>query len=272
MSTQTPSVFNIGKYGITEKKKAELDALTLKVLDEQHQVEQFQAIVTALTDKSEKFQAFLMAAEANRAQALSNKNLMDEVVQNALGLQKNSKIAYNEMVAADSQTKILAITVRSVMNELIYAAEVINRLANMVIRKKDQNPLISDELMSMIATAGKDANNAVALTLVALKSTFAAQASSMESQAAAGLEYPQSIKLYNLLTFKGSAATKEQSIQELLDSAYDTAKTDFISAKKASQTTIDQLNIAKTQLGKAQVWYNSLSSGLSAGNAAALAS
>ncbi len=76
------------------------------------------------------------------------------------------------MVIAKGQTVQVAENINSVINKLIYSAESINKLANLVVRKKAQNPLISDELVSMITTAGTDANNAVAVTLVALKSAF----------------------------------------------------------------------------------------------------
>ncbi len=272
LRTLTP----IKKYGITERKKAELDNLTIEVLDAQHEVQQLTTIVEAFKAKYTKFLNFLKIAEENRAQALAAKDLLDEVVQNAFDLRSNSDIAFNEIVNADAKIKEVAQEMRDVMDKLIYTAEMINRLATIVVRKKVKNPLISDELITMIQTVGKDANNAVALTLVALKSTFASQAANMESEAAASLEYSQSMKLYEILTrtnAKGEINPEQKvSLKSLLYEAYETSKTDYRIAHKASNDALKQLNHAKAQLNKATVNWKSLSSGLTAATAAALAS
>jgi Ribonuclease G/E len=266
-----------GKYGITEKKKSELDQLSNRVIDAQDIVEQLQAIVSSLTDKSAKFQAALAVAEANKEQALNNRNLLDQVVQNALNLRDDSAVAFDEMVLADSTTKIMSVQMKDVIDKLIYSAEVVNKLSNLVIRKKALNPLISDDLVSRISTAGKDANNAVALVLVALKSVFAAQASNLESEAATALEYTEAMKLYDVLTGKSVDEDDDDkkhpdSLQKLLHEAYTAAETGYKDAFRANAETIKQLNQANSELSKAQIKLKSLQSGLAAGNAAALAS
>jgi uncharacterized coiled-coil protein SlyX len=261
------------KYGITEKKKAELDALTIDVMDAQEEVEQFQAIVTSLTEKMNNFQAFLATAEANREHSLDNRNLFDQLAQSALDLKNNSEIAFNETVEANLRTQKLAQSIKSVIDKLIYSADVINKLNNLITRKKALNPLISDDLVTMIGAAGKDANNAVSLGLIAMKSVFAAQASNMESEAASSLEYLQSIKSYQLLTV---AHVPDElpfaSLQKLLYTAYDNAKANYEQIHAACRVISNQLNSANISLSKAQVKLKSLQSSLAAGNAAAFAS
>jgi hypothetical protein len=179
------------------------------------------------------------------------------------------------MVIADSKTQSLAKYITDVMNKLIYSAEMINKLANYVVRKKALNPLISDELVSMLGTAGSDANNAVALTLVALKSTFASQASNMESQSATALEYVQSMDVYQLITGTnndGKELLGNVSLKSLLYKAYAEAKSNYEEIHTAVVLTTTQLNNAQNSLNKAQVALKSLQTGLAAGNAAALAS
>ena len=188
--------------GINEQKKAELDTLAAQVLDAQHELDQCEATVAALTEKLNLLQNLLAEGESNTTQAQNNKTLIDAVVQSALDLQNNSSIAYKEIAAADSKTKDLAAAIKILMDKLIYSAEMINKLASIVTRKKALNPLISDELVSMINTAGSDANNAVALTLVALQSTFSATASNIMSEGALALENTQAITLYQMLTAK----------------------------------------------------------------------
>ncbi len=275
MKSTTPSYSNSKRYGVTERKKAELDSLALQVLDAQQEVDQFQSIVTALTAKLTNFQGLLAIADTNRASALANKNLVDQLKQSFLDLQNNSKIAFTEMSLADATTQTLAKNISNVMDKLIYSAEVINKLATYVVRKKALNPLISDELVSMLGQAGTDANNAVALTLVALQSTFAAQASNSESQSATALEYLQAQDLYQLMTGSTPTSTdanKSTCLHYLLHQAYEAAKEYYKLIYNACKITTDELNAAQLSLNEAQVSLQSLQSGLAAGNAAAFAS
>lgn len=259
------------KYGITERKKAELDSLTLKVNEAQHNADQYQAIVDSLQEKSTTFLGFLTTADANKSQSYNNKVLIDQMVQSSAGLQNNSDIAFQEVVLANASSKTVAEQIRSVISKLIYTAEMINKLSDLVIRKKGVNPLISNELVSMIGTAGKDANNAVALTLVALQSTFAAQAIVMESETAVALQYTQSMAFKKMLSGGVNGGT-DDSIQGLFRLAYANAKNRYQQAEKASATTLKQLSEATASLNKAQIRLKSLQSGLAAANAAALAS
>lgn len=259
------------KYGVTERKKNELDALNIQILDAQGNVAQYQSIVNALTTKSNDLQGFLATATNNKTQAYNNKILNDQLVQSAADLESNSKIAFNEMIEANVMTKLLTTKINTVIGKLIYSAEVINKLANLIVRKKALNPLISDELVSMITIAGTDANNAVALTLVALQSAFVAHAIEMEAETTMGLEYTQSIGFTEMLTGYANA-DGPASLQQLFYQAYADAKKNYALAEKANFTTAKQLNMAKATLNTAQVKLKSLQSGLAAANAAALAS
>lgn len=275
----------VRRAGITESKIAELDALTIQVLDAQHDVDQNQAIVTSLTEKLNNFRVYVAIADTKRTQALNNKNLLDKLVRCALNLRDNSEVTFNEAVKADNKIKELAIQIGDVMNKLIYSAEVINKLANSVIRKKALNPLISDELINVLTAAGTNANNAVALTLVALQSTYASQATTIESEQALALEFIQSMSLYQTLTgvkpqenqaLPGNAVTISKKtivpLQKLLYNAYKEAKSNYEAADYAFNVTTAQLNNAQGALSKSQVNLMSLQAGLAAANAAALAS
>ena len=270
-------------YGITEKKKAELDALTVDVLDAQHEVQQFEAIVASLNDKLSKFQGLLSDASDRTESTLTNKNMVEQLLQNVIDLEKSSNVTFTEMGIADSRTGELSVQVNGLISKLIYSAEVINKLANIVVRNKASNPLISDDMVNMVTTAGNDANTAVALTLIALKSTFAARATNMESQATTSLEYNQSLKFHQLLTGNIQLMTKNQdpslkpltktgSLLELVKQAYKDAKAHYEEMLKACDIITRQLNNAQSSLNQANMNLRSLQSGLSAGTAAALAS
>jgi uncharacterized coiled-coil protein SlyX len=275
-----------GRYGITEKKKAELDALASEIADAQFEVSQYQAMVQSLTDKVSKFQGFLADADNNRTRTLNNRNLADQLVKLVRELSQNSAIALNEMGVADMKTKTqLAPQIKKVMDRLIYSAELINKLANLVVRKKAINPLISDDLVSRLTTAGTDANNAVALTLVALKTALAAQSTNIESEAAMALEQQQANALTNLLVGNpdgviemitnpdGTKGVKDTTtLTGRLYVAYAVAKEHYTKVHDALAITDQQLNNATSALNKAQVKLSSLQSGFAAGNAAALAS
>ena len=262
------------KYGVTESKKAEIDALTMQVLNAQQNVALFQTIVESLTDKYNNFQTLLNTANTTRTQAFNNKNLGTQLVQSANNLMNNSSVAFNEVVDAKSKLNEVAVNVKNLMDKLIYSVEVINKLATTVIRKKALNPLISDELVSMLSTAGSDANNVIALTLVALKSTFASQGSVMESESAIELSYAQAKELYNTLTVVPDASGNEKtySLASILDVAYADAQKNYAYMENAVAITEKQLSDAKADLSKAQIKLKSLQSGLAAANAAALAS
>lgn len=264
------------RYGVTERKKAELDHLTEEVLDAQYEVEQFEAMVSSLTEKSTKFTALLADAEAKKNQALTDWNLAKDTLSDLTDLKSGSTIALEEMSETDDKVDELTINLTQMIKELIYSAEMIEKLSNLVVRRKTQNPLISDELITVLATAGKDANNAVALTLAALKSTYAAQSSNKETESAATLEFMQALKL--LEVFSGTdndgqpSSNQKGSLFYLLHMAYKNAKHKYDEAHEANILTTKQLNEAQSGLEKAETKLKSLQAGLAAANAAALAS
>jgi hypothetical protein len=274
-----PDLTRTKKYGVTEKKKAELDALGSAVLDAQLNVEQYQAIVNSLSEKSLRFQQFLQEAEGERTRTLSNRDMVDNLVQAVADLLSNAGIANDGSGQSDTKTDLLTTQLKNLIDRLIYSADIINKLATLVVRRKARNPLISDELVSMISSVGKDANNAVALTLVALTSVFSAKASVKEAGSASALGLEQARNLYSVLTGKNLPGNdqpvhpnEKRSLRGRLDHAYHAAKDAYTQMHHANDMATRQLGEARVMLNKAQVKLKSLQSALSAGNAAALAS
>lgn len=272
----TQKSYNNKKYGVTERKKAEIDALTNEVLDNQGQVDQLQAIVDSLTQKSIKLQSQLNDAQNNKVTAMSNNELGDEVMNNARDLMDSSEKTYLQILSSERTIYDLSKDIDTVINKLIYSVEVINKLAALVTRKKANNPLISDELISVLATAGTDANNAVALTMNALKSVFASQATISESESSLALEYLQSVKLMEFIIGEdvdgNESKLPKKGIKELLQESYDTSVSVYNGALDALQDTQNQLEDAQDDLSQAQIKLASSQAGLAAANAAALAS
>ncbi|WP_316632405.1 hypothetical protein [uncultured Flavobacterium sp.] len=279
METQIKPAPKMQRYGITESKKAELDWLKNQVIDATAVVQQQQIIVNSLNEKATKYQGYLLVADSNRTHALGNKNLIDQIIQNASALTFNSKSAFSKTIASTEDATKVAKNISDLINKLIYSVEIINKLSNLVIRKKALNPLISDDLITRINTVGTDANNAVALTLIALKATLAAEASILESEAAITLESKQANKLYLTLTGQASIDTpltikpvSDTSIRALLYKAYKDTQIAYDKANTANDETARQLNIATTNLNQAQIRLQSLQSSLAAATAAAYAS
>ena len=260
------------KYGVTESKKRTLDTLTIKVLNANDEVIQLQAIVDSLTDKLATYQGFLTQADANQTQAQNNINLLNGVIKNAANLRDNSEIALKEAIKANEKATQVAQNCTSVTNKLIYTAEMINKLSNLIVRKKAQNPLISDQLITLITAAGTNANNAVALSLVALNSSYTTQSTNKEVTNIAGLETIQATKLFNKLTNDAKTNSQYKSLKTLLNNAYIDAVNEFNKMQRAYDETLKQLNLKTADLNKAQINLQSLQSGLAAANAAALAS
>ncbi|NQY07938.1 MAG: hypothetical protein HRT71_00275 [Flavobacteriales bacterium] len=292
-TVQTPPKSpTLAKYGITEKKKVELDQLQIDVLTAQRVVDQETAIVDSLTTKLTKLEGFMNDATANRAQALANKDLVDEVISETNSLASNSKIAQTEMNAANTQNNTVSVEVKEVIDKLIYSAEVINKLSNLIIRKKASNPLISDELVTMISTAGKDANKAVALTLTALQASYTTLGTSIEANGSTELQYQQVLDLQQSLSGsnplsnpapphllhatksnqseQSASSTGNGSIKDLLNLAYGNTKIEYKILQSACTNTKKQLNSAKSKLDTAQVNLSSDQAGLAAANAAAM--
>lgn len=271
---------NTSKYGITERKKEELDRLANQVLVAQHKVEELQAVVSSLTAKSADFSAALTLATSKKAIALSNDTMINNIVQSALATYNDSFTAYGKLRKAEHKSKHLARNVNKLIKELIYAAEVINKLANEVIRQKALNPLISDELVTLVNNAGTDANDAVALTLVALKSVFAGETSCLESEGDANLVVRNAGNLYEVLSGKileslqplPEELSEVPALQKLIHDAYINAQERYDRALKANDVITGMLNDAIADLTVAQTNLTSLQAGLAAANAAAFAS
>ncbi|WP_184544893.1 hypothetical protein [Mucilaginibacter sp. FT3.2] len=246
---------------ISNPKQADLNLLISQVLDAQLEVNGQQAAVNSLTHKLDNLHASLTIADTNRTTGNNNYNLAHQLVQLAKDLQTNSttilKEVHNVAVANDK----VALEVKALVDKLIYSVQLLNKLSALVIRNKALNPLISDDLITMIGTAGADANNAIALMLIALKSTFAAQATSTESDAATAHVANQANQLLGAIWGK-----QPRGLAALLYKVHEDncAKYEFIN--KAFKLVTDQLNNAQFSLNKAQIKLQSLQSALVALN------
>lgn len=188
------------RNGITEQKKAELDQLKTDVTNAQYLVNELQANVTSLGEKSAEFNDFLNTAQADEQTALINLDLVKSVVNTVKGLEQNAKLVMNQTQVANEKVKLTARNMTTMIEQLIFSADIVDKLAKLIDNKKSLNQLISDELVTTVTLATKDANVAVSASLTALKSCFAALATTEEAHKITMLGAKQGDDLYQTLT------------------------------------------------------------------------
>lgn len=271
--------------GTADSKKSDIDALTNKITNTQYEVDQLQSLVDALSTKAGKFAAFLSAADANKNTALTNLNLVTDAVNKVKNLSDNANLAMLQTKKAAVQIVSTSDHVSLLINKLILSVEVIDQLTKFVNKQKTLNPLIPDELITLLTKATTDANNAVATTLTALTSCYAAEATVLEADKITILEAKQAKALYEkmtvmakpkedepgLLSFIMSLGDDATGILALLQNAYNQSVTIYEQELIANSAVTAQLEFAQSQLSKATTKLNSLKAGLAASQAAAFA-
>ncbi|MCX6318958.1 MAG: hypothetical protein NTW29_16895 [Bacteroidetes bacterium] len=229
---------NNSKYGITERKKEELDRLADQVLVAQHKVEELQAVVASLTSKSADFSAALALATAKKATALSNDTMISNIVQSALATYNDAYTAYGKLKNAEHKSKHLAKNVNKLIKELIYFT--------LVALKS----VFAGET-SCLESEG-DANLVVCN--------------------AGNLYEVLSGKLLESLQPLPEELSQVPALQKLIHDEYINAQERYDRALKANDVITGMLNDAIADLTVAQTNLSSLQAGLAAANAAAFAS
>ena len=226
------------KYSIDDKKQAELNRLKKAVTDAQYTVDQLQANVNSLMEKSQTFTGFENEAESYMNTALTNSTLVKKVHNDVKDLLRHTGTAQNQSAIAKDTSQTLASQMADLVNHLIYSLGMIDKLSQLINKKKETNPLISNELVLFATEATKAGNLALANTLTALESCYIAMASNLKTQEITLLEFTQCAQLEALLTgqIKDESATLNTDLAsiELGISKLNT----IIQALKAKQATL----------------------------------
>jgi uncharacterized membrane protein (Fun14 family) len=275
--------------GIVYKEKATLDWLAMQVAEAQYEVDQYQAIVGAETAKSAQFNDYLTAAEANKTAALTNLNLAIDIDSSVSSLCTSTGLAMKQTGTATTEIKRVSGEMATLINKLIFTVELIDRFGQLVNKQKLSNPLIPDTLISFMAKATADANNAVALTLIALQSCYVAEATSLRSQQIITLENEQVTELKTTIEQQTKALGQQEigavrdgnfivgftpdctGILALVRQAYDKASEKYNQALANVNMVNQQLAYAQSELVTATTRLNSYKAGLAAATAAAYA-
>ncbi len=271
--------------GIADQKKAEIDLLGELVNRAQYQVNQQQTIVNSLKAKADQFNGFLNQANQNKNTALANLDQVTDAFNQVGNLHQATIKAQAQTDKATTAVCVGSKGVAELINKLIFSVEIINKVAQLITRQKAINPLIPTELISFMTKAGTDANNAIALTLTALQSAYAAEASLLGAQGLNELAFGQVRDLSERMT-KGwdvhcntlisptpilGRASNSDGIVALLNRAYQIAVDTYNQALWNSNSVNKQLSFAEAQLARASTRLNSYQSGLAAATAAAYA-
>ncbi|MFT5654515.1 MAG: hypothetical protein ACI9XU_000229 [Arenicella sp.] len=226
-------------HSIVDAKKNSLDLLDNEVQAAEYTASELQAVVTALKQKSSEFAEFLRDAEESKETSLSNLNLFKATLNSAKELQQNAKILNKQADKANAGIGHTAEHVSELIKQLIYSGEMVNNFAQQVFKKKQMNPLTSDELVKTVSTATADVNEAIASTLTALQSCYSSKGVAGESAGLSQIQLKQANGLLEVMTGKKlnpytPSATKPVMYNiTTLDTLFDNVETAEGIAKKA---------------------------------------
>jgi len=270
--------------GIVYTEKARLDLLSSQVADAQYDVNQQQANVDALQSKSSQFNAFLAEADANKQTALANLNLARDIEASIKSLWSSTGLAKKQSDKASLAVSNVSANMATLINKLIFAVEIIDRFGQLVNKQKSSNPLIPNSLISCITKASSDSNNAIALTLTALQSCYAAETTTLRAQQVIDL---QNTQIGNLKTqFENSVTTSRDKLVAEADGIYTPLGVGLLALSQQAYATFEQkyqqtladnnmvnqqLAYAQQILAQATTKLRSYQSGLAAATAAAFA-
>lgn len=240
--------------GVAAQKNAEIESLTNKVNAALYKVDELTAVVQSLTTKQSHFAQLLTQADSKKATALNHFNQVKLVATNITELQRYSAVVNTQTCNANAAVCATSETMATLINQLIFSVDVIEKLAGFVNRQKAVNKVIPDELITVLNTATTDANSAVALTLTALQSSYASVSSADEAKSVSDLELQQSNDLENLLMGEGVDAAQQAKQFERVEAALkklEDALAALTASQSAGQQRFSELQAAKTEYDNA---------------------
>lgn len=270
-NTLTMRRLTISRMRITEAKKAELDAMLIQIINAQAKVDEKQTILNSLSTKVQVFSQYLKDAETNRTTALSNLEFVLKIKSEVENLEAQADFTQITVRNASEFSYELISKLSDMVRQLVFAAEVVNKFSNAIVRKKALNPLISNELVELSATMGKDANTAVALSLTALKSAYTANLNSLDAQSTIMLSKSLLDKFVGKLNTSIEMISIDNGLVTVLKDIYAGTKENYQQKLDANQSVLKQFSNARTIYDAAASRLASLQAGYAAASAAALA-
>ena len=272
-------------YGVAYVEMADINLLTTQVQQATYLVDENQAIVTSLSGKLAQYTAYLVEATNNRTDALNILNAVKDMSNNVSSLSSNVAIAKKQTDKATIGISKVAREMSDLINKLIFSTEIIEKFGMVINKQKQINPLIPDTLIALVSKAISDANKAIALTLVALQSSYAAEATALEAQSLTRLEDEQAKLLLSKVQMDANLPNDQlkvaaqhctlgadgPGILALMLLCYQNANHAYNEALDSVNMVTTQLAAAQSALDTANTELSSYTAGLSAATAAAYA-
>jgi hypothetical protein len=265
---------------VADLKQADIQHLTKQVELAQNRVTQGQAIVDALQAKSNQFAGFLGQATDNKASAQANYKLARDMADSLDSLSANFARTEKKTEVACKDAEDVAKNIAQLISKLIFSVEVIGKVGQLINKQKAINPQLPDTLIGFMARAATNANSAVALTLTALQSCYAAESTLLESAGVMRLSSRQADGLKKVFeqgwqrhdaSTPAAATTGASGVAALLQQVSEQAVHDYKRARWDNDSVGGQLAFAQTQLALAVMDLGSYQAGLRAATAAAYA-
>jgi hypothetical protein len=205
------------KYDINERKKADLASLIDNVEALEFQQQQQQAVVEELELKTKEFSEQLKEADGKREQAAIRSDRVIDAASHVRSIMHKASMVKKQTSRSDAVTSKTLTEMKKLVQQVIFAADLVNRLVLMIQKKKSSGALISSELSRVLESASTDADTAVTATLKALTSCHTAVAASEDGARLTHQELQQSIELYAMISGDKNILNEVQALQQCIE-------------------------------------------------------
>lgn len=236
--------FRMVQKSVAGKKSRYLNkqpgSLAQEIKDSNEDIRLLETTLDDLNNKLLWMQEAQLRARTYGSSILAYRNDVLQIIDSVNDLNNNIHIARLEINAANTKIKQLAKMVNPLLQKLLFAIDIINKLSNVVTRKKALNPLISDELLTLISSAGVKSNKAFESSLLCWQGAISILSASNESVANSKQAQLHTADYYRLL----AGDKKKQSGLSYLISSEQNA------SQQKEQQLIKELNLLQTQIEK----------------------
>lgn len=237
---------------VTAEKTTRIKHLQRLVEDAKNNVAKAEATYNSYASKSELFDQLYEDASTTLAVMTDQENLASDLVQKVNSLFDTATVAIGTANDTYLDTKKLLHSVQKVVDATLAAATDIVLSAELIMKRKASNPLISSELVTEAAQAATDANKAVSLIINALTATFNALATANQANNTAEIVQAEILYLKDLVVEDTSLSDANTSMITIQEKAHD----NYVNARNAEKEALKAADQAKQQMMKSKNMLN----------------
>jgi hypothetical protein len=256
---------------VTAEKTTRIKHLERQVENAKDNLAKAEATYNSYQSKSELFDE-LLAQDSNTMSIMTDQeNLAVDLSQKVNSLFDTATVAIGTANDTYADTQALLKSVQKVVDATLLAATDITLSAELIMKRKASNPLISSELVSEAAKAATDANKAVSLIINTLTSTFNALSTANQANNTSEIVQAEILYLKDLViqdTSLTDVDTSLVSIQETAKNNVDNSRSAQKEAQSAADEARQQMMKAKNGLNRATAELSNAEASLSAAQAA----